>query len=102
MSIDFTEAFVAIGSENFHKTVAFYAAIPWPAARRADAGHPRGVPPAGASAGALQAAGHPHGLFPEPAGPALTGAEPGFSDRHRGFATSCRHLAASSFLPHAS
>jgi hypothetical protein len=27
MSIDFTEAFVAIGSENFDKMVAFYAAI---------------------------------------------------------------------------
>jgi hypothetical protein len=27
VSIDFTEAFVAIGSENFDKTVAFYAAI---------------------------------------------------------------------------
>src|SRR5262249_57475469 len=27
MSIDYTEAFVAIGSENFDKTVVFYAAI---------------------------------------------------------------------------
>jgi catechol 2,3-dioxygenase-like lactoylglutathione lyase family enzyme len=27
MSIDFTEAFVAIGSENFDKAVGFYAAI---------------------------------------------------------------------------